>query len=275
MADLEKITKEVKGQQIQKGRSVQNAEIKPHRSLKACGLHCIKIKDIGVKAGKTTLIEHINLHVHCGKLTVIIGPNGAGKTTLIKAVLGEIPHSGEIEFRDMRNNDISNMNLKIGYVPQHLNIGKNNPTSVYDMFAGYISKIPVFLKKSKKVSGQIINQLKLFEAQDLLDKQVGELSGGELQRVLLSIACTPVPNLLLLDEPVSGIDRNGMKLFYRNIDMLKHHYDLAMVVVSHDFTFVEKYADYVILLDKTIKKEGTPTEVLMSDEFREMFGKVI
>lgn len=236
----------------------------------ACGLHCIKMQDIGVTIGKTKIIEHINLHIHCGRLTVIIGRNGAGKSTLIKAMLGEIKHEGKIEFNDMKNNRMAD--LTIGYVPQHLNIEKNTPTSVYDMFASYISQVPVFFRKSKKVYEKVYNQLKLFEAQGLIDKQVCDLSGGELQRVLLSIACTPVPNLLLLDEPVSGIDRNGMELFYKNIDMLKKNYDLALILVSHDLEFVERYADYVILLDKTIIKEGTPKEVLNSKEFNEVFG---
>lgn len=235
-----------------------------------CGLHCIKMKDIGVKAGKSVIIEHVNLHIHCGRLTVIIGRNGAGKSTLIKAVLGEIRHSGTIEFRDMRNRSIQD--LRIGYVPQHLNIEKNTPTSVYDMFASYISNVPVFFRKSRSLEQRIRNSLELFQAQDLVDKQLCDLSGGELQRVLLSIACKPVPNLLLLDEPVSGIDQNGMELFYHNLAMLKKNYDLAMVLVSHDLDFVEKYADSVILLDRTVLKEGTPKQVFTSDAFKEIFG---
>lgn len=238
-----------------------------------CGLHCIKMNDISVKAGRTTLIENINLHVHCGNLTVIIGRNGAGKSTLIKAILGEVKHGGTIEFRDMRNKSIED--LSIGYVPQNLNIDKNSPTNVYDMFAGYVSRVPVFLHKSKKVYNMIKERLALFEAQELIDKQVGDLSGGELQRVLLSIACTPVPNLLLLDEPVSGIDKNGMELFYKNINMLKKQYDLALILVSHDLDFVKKYADHVILLDKTIVKEGTPQIVFNSREFKEIFSENI
>lgn len=236
----------------------------------ACGLHCIKVKDFSVKVGNTVLLEHINLHIHCGRLTVIIGRNGAGKSTLIKAMLGEIRHEGTIEFKDMKLNAFRQ--LQIGYVPQYLNIDKNTPASVYDMFAGYISKIPVFFHRSKRVYESIKERLELFAAADLIDRQVGELSGGELQRVLLSIACTPVPNLLLLDEPVSGIDRNGIELFYRNIEMLKNTYDLAMILVSHDLEFVEKYADYVILLDKTIICEGSPEKVLSSREFKEIFG---
>ncbi len=235
-----------------------------------CGLHCIKMNDIGVRIGRETIIEHVNLHIHCGKLTVIIGRNGAGKSTLIKAILGEVRHTGTIEFRDMRDKSVQD--LRVGYVPQHLNFEKNTPTSVYDMFASYISNVPVFLKRTKALKERIRQSLSMFEAQGLMEKQLGDLSGGELQRVLLSIACDPVPNLLLLDEPVSGIDRNGMELFYENIHGLKKNCDLAMILVSHDLDYVEKYADNVILLDKTVRKQGSPAQVFASREFHEVFG---
>ncbi len=235
-----------------------------------CGFHCIKIKDFAVTVGNDKILEHINLHIHCGQLTTVIGKNGAGKSTLIKAILNEIPHEGTIEFRDMKNNMFQH--LKIGYVPQHLNIEKNTPTSVYDLFASYITDIPVFFHKSKKVYEKIERQLEKFEAKDLIDKTVCDLSGGELQRVLLSLATMPVPNLLILDEPVSGIDKNGMELFYKQIDDLKRSCDLSVILVSHDLEYVEKYSDHVVLLDKTIVKEGKPKTVFQSEEFREIFG---
>lgn len=248
----------------------------------SCGSHCIQIQDIGVTIGNQQILNHVNLHVHCGKLTVVIGRNGAGKSTLIKAILGEIPHTGNVQFhytshksneKNLQASKTKNLReLKIGYVPQHLNIAKNTPTSVYDMFASYISNRPVFLMKSKKLYDKIKSQLKHFAADQLIDKAVCDLSGGELQRVLLSIATMPIPNLLLLDEPVSGIDQNGMELFYRNIVDLKDHYDLAAILVSHDLEYVAKYADYVVLLDKEIIKEGTPEEVFESDEFQRVFG---
>lgn len=249
----------------------QEAIKRKYRILKPpCGLHCIKMNDIGVRIGREMIIEHINLHIHCGRLTVIIGRNGAGKSTLIRAILGEIRHMGTIEFRDMRDKSIQD--LRIGYVPQHLNFEKNTPTSVYDMFASYISNVPVFLRKTKTLKERIFQSLAMFQAQELMDKQLGDLSGGELQRVLLSIACDPVPNLLLLDEPVSGIDRNGMELFYEHINSLKKKCDLAMILVSHDLDYVEKYADNVILLDRTVLKEGTPAQVFASSQFHEVFG---
>ncbi|MDD4112681.1 MAG: metal ABC transporter ATP-binding protein [Herbinix sp.] len=245
-------------------------DIYDHNNDSACGLHCIKINNITVRAEEQTIIENINLHIHCGKVTAIIGRNGAGKTTLIRAILGEIKHSGGIEFMDLKDKTMKD--LRIGYVPQYVNIEKNTPMSVYDLFAGYVSNAPIFFKKNKKVYEKVKEQLAIFEAQDLIDKRACDLSGGELQRVLLAIAITPVPNLLLLDEPVSGIDRNGMDLFYKNIQTLKENYDLAMIVISHDFEFVRKYADHVILLDKTILKEGSFEEIRQCDDFKKVFG---
>ncbi len=253
-------------------------EIKPYeskimkksRNQSACGLHCIRMNGITVRDGNQTIIENINLHIHCGKITALIGKNGGGKSTLIKAILGERRHEGSIEFNDLKNKMMQR--LQIGYVPQHFNMDKNTPMSVYDLFAAYICSSPVFLRKNKKVYHRIKEQLAIFDAQDLIDKRASDLSGGELQRVLLSIAITPVPNLLLLDEPVSGIDHNGLQLFYQYVACLKRDYDLAMIIVSHDFDFVKKFADHVILLDKHIIKEGSPSEVLESKEFHSVFG---
>ncbi|MFA9465454.1 MAG: metal ABC transporter ATP-binding protein [Velocimicrobium sp.] len=236
-----------------------------------CGFHCIKIKNFKVTIGDTKILENINLHIHCGELTAIIGKNGAGKTTLMRAILNEIKHEGTIEFKDIRNNTYPN--LKIGYVPQHLNIAKNTPTSVYDLFASFMSRVPVFLWKSKKTEAKIREQLQKFEVEDLMDKPVCDLSGGQMQRVLLSVATYPTPNLLILDEPVSGIDRNGLELFYKNINYLKNNDDLAIILVSHDLKYVEKYADRVVLLDQTIQKEGRPDEVFSSKEFVQIFGE--
>lgn len=237
---------------------------------KPCGFHRVVIENLKVQAGATTILEDVSLSIACGALTVIIGKNGAGKSTLIKAILKEIPYDGLIEFRDLKDNTIGN--LRVGYVPQHLNIEKNAPVSVYDLVAAYTTNVPVFLHKSKRLYQEITERLQVFEGGALIDKQVGDLSGGELQRVLLTIACTPVPNLLILDEPVSGIDRNGRKLFYKILNDLKQQYDLSIILVSHDLELTAEYADSVVLLDRTVLKEGHPTEVMGSEEFKEVFG---
>lgn len=239
---------------------------------KACGLHCTKINNIGVKIGNDVILKDVSIHIHCGELTVIIGRNGAGKSTLLKAILGEIEHTGNIIFVDQKDNITKK--IKMGYVPQSINVEKHMPTTVYDFFASCITHIPVFLRKDKIIYNEIKEHLKVFGAEELIDKSIGDLSGGELQRVLIAVATKPIPNLLILDEPVSGIDRNGIKEFYNIISKLKSEYDMSIILVSHDLDLAKKYADKVILLDKEVIKEGTPESVFNSLEFRNRFGEL-
>lgn len=235
-----------------------------------CGYCCTKIRNINVSFGKKEVLKNVNIHIHCGKLTVIIGENGAGKSTLIKAILGEVKHKGVILFKDKEN---SRDKIKIGYVPQKLDI-ENSPATVYDVVTSYTSNSPVFAIKNKNKYEEIKKHLKEFGADKLIDSKINSLSGGQLQRVMLAIATMPYPDLLLLDEPISGIDRNGKEQFYKTIAELKENHDLAIILVSHDFEYVKKYADKVILLDKTIIAKGKPEEVLKSKEFIERFGEV-
>ena len=239
---------------------------------KACGLHCTKINNISVKFGNYVILKNVSIHIHCGELTVIIGRNGAGKSTLLKAILGEVEHKGNIIFTDEKDN--LTKKIKIGYVPQKLNIEKHMPTTVFDMFASCISYIPVFMKKDKKIYKEIKEHLKIFGVDRLIDKSIGDLSGGELQRVLIAMATKPIPNLLILDEPVSGIDKNGIRDFYQILNRLKAEYDMSIILVSHDLELANQYADRVILLDKEVIKEGTPQEVFESLEFKNRFGEL-
>lgn len=236
---------------------------------KACGAHCIKISDINVRFGDEVVLKDVNIHLHCGQLVALIGPNGAGKSTLIKSILGEMKHTGKVTFRNLVKGKSEKM--KIGYVPQSLNIERDIPVTVYDLFASYISCYPVWLPKRKSLYEKIVRQLSIFSIEDCIDKQVGKLSGGELQRVLLSIAITPMPNLLILDEPVSGIDHNGVMDFYRIVDTLKRDNDMAILLVSHDLDLVKEYADKVLLLNHEVICEGTPAEVYDNPRFHEIF----
>ena len=239
--------------------------------IKPCGFHCIKMKDLGVKFGDQVVLEHINLHIHCGSLTAIIGRNGAGKSTLVKAILDDIPHEGTIEFKNTEDGRMKK--LRIGYVPQSLNLEPNAPMDVYDLIASFCYRYPVFFKK-KKIYQEIKEALQVFDAEDLIDKQVGKLSGGELQRVLLSMAVMDNPDLLLLDEPVSGIDKNGMDLFFEKMDYLRKNFDMSIILISHDLDYVARYADKVVLIDKTVLADGTPKKVYESDAFHQVFGGV-
>ena len=236
---------------------------------KPCGLHCIRINNMGVRFADREVLKDINLHIHCGTMTAIIGRNGAGKSTFIRAILNEIPHEGEITFRNTENGQVKH--LRIGYVPQSINIEKNTPMDVYDLIAAFRYRTPVFLKR-KQTEEEIREALSEFAAAEFIHKSIGNLSGGELQRVLLSMAVMDEPDLLLLDEPVSGIDKNGMDLFYEKMKYLKENHDLAVVIISHDLDYVAKYADKVVLMDQTVLSEGTPEEVYQSKAFREVFG---
>lgn len=232
-----------------------------------CNFCCTKIDKLTVKIDKKKILDNVSMHLHCGQVTMLVGKNGAGKSTLIKSILNEIEYTGSITFSSKHKESTK---LTIGYVPQKLEI-EASPMSVYDMLAASSSKVPVFLKRGRRTYTQILNHLKEFGADKLIDKRVCDLSGGELQRVLIAMATKPYPELLIMDEPVSGIDAKGKKDFYKIIDKLKHEHDIAILIVSHDLEYIKEYADKVVLLNKKVLKSGTADEVLNSEEFKEEF----
>lgn len=234
-----------------------------------CNFCCTKIKNICVKSeNNTDILNNVNFHLHCGELTVILGKNGAGKSTLLKAIIGEINHSGSIEFSSRHT---TNNKLTIGYVPQKLNL-ENSPISVYDLICSFSGTKPTFLYKSKEEYEKIREHLREMNAEQLIDKKVSSLSGGELQKILIAIATLPYPELLILDEPVSGIDAKGKDVFYKLIDKIKKNHDISILMVSHDFDKVKEYADKVVLLNKKILVTGSVDEVFSSEAFSKEFG---
>jgi zinc transport system ATP-binding protein len=240
------------------------------KSKNSCsGLCCTKIQNFGVKRGNTDILTDVNVHVHCGELTALIGPNGAGKSTLLKAILGEIKHSGSLQFMSVSGGHGGKP--VIGYVPQSLGIDRSAPANVLDLFVATGSKRPAWLPVAKNIRNRAEDCLDRVGVKYLLNRRLGALSGGEIQRVMLALALEPVPDLLLLDEPVSGVDQNGMKAFYERVSTLRSEYDLSIIIVSHDLELIPTYADRVILLDKTILASGSPDEVYSSDAFSEVF----
>lgn len=237
----------------------------------ACsGLCCTKIENFGVRKGTLSILENVNIHIHCGELTAIIGPNGAGKSTLLKALLGEIPHTGELKF--MGTGGVRGDMPVIGYVPQHLDFDPGTPTSVLDLFIASCSRKPAWFFKPSGIKKRALEGLAKVKAEHLLNRRLGALSGGELQRVLLALALDPVPNLLLLDEPVSGVDQGGLELFYNTVSELRSNYDLTIILVSHDLELVAKYADRVVLLNRTVITSGTPRQVFNDERTLKIFG---
>ena len=242
----------------------------PHQN--ACGLCHIGVENLSVVREGQTLLKNVSMHIHCGQLTALVGQNGAGKTTLIRALLGELPYTGQVRHLDGEQLPLSH--IRIGYVPQHLDFDKEMPLTVQDFMAASLSRRPVWLGVSARVRYRILEALEQVKATDLIDAPLGKLSGGEMQRVLLALALTPAPDLLVLDEPVSGVDQNGLALFLETVLNLRQSHHMAMLLVSHDLSLVEKYADHVVLLDKEVRKQGTPQEVFSSDAFRDIFKGV-
>ena len=243
-----------------------------HFFNKACAdACCLRIQDLAVKAGSSVILHDINLHMHCGEITALIGPNGAGKSTLLKAILGQQEHGGFIAFSSpgVRHK----RKLTIGYVPQSPNFDPGESISVADLFACCKSKRPAFTGISKSMTSTIEESLKKVNAENLIYKKVGTLSGGELQRVLLALALEPLPNILILDEPLSGVDVEGIESLMNMLDEIRKTYDLSILMTTHDFNSVKQYADQVVLIDKTILAKGTPSIVLESEAFSSAFGK--
>lgn len=242
-----------------------------HSHGSGCGHSCcLRIQDLGISIGNQRILNNVNLHVHCGELVALIGPNGAGKSTLIKAILGQKEYSGVISFSVPGQR---NRKAKIGYVPQSPTFDPGDPMSVADLFACCMSKRPAFLGISKSMRQKITDCLSRVHGESLIDKTVGTLSGGELQRVLLALALEPIPNILILDEPLSGVDVEGIASLMDMLDEIRKEYDLSILMTTHDFTTLSKYADQVVLIDKEILCRGTAQEVLQSPEFDRVFHR--
>ena len=241
------------------------------RSADDCGhLCCTKVEDFAVSFGRAEIFSGVNLHVHCGQLTALIGPNGAGKSTLLRAILGEVPHKGRLSYTDAAGKRAGHP--VIGYVPQYLRFDVSSPTSVMDIFMACLSHRPVWLFPTKSLRPRVLKSLARVRAEHLIDRRLGALSGGELQRVLLALALDPAPDLLLLDEPVSGVDQNGLELFYQLVAELRAEEDMAIILISHDLNLVAKYADQVVLLDHAVVVSGTPAEVFGDVRTKKIFG---
>ncbi len=241
-------------------------------SVNGCGLCKISINNLSVKKGADVLLSDVSFELHCGELTAVIGVNGAGKTTLVKSILGEIRHEGSVSFESHHGEKINK--VTIGYVPQHLHFDRSAPVSVEDFLLASRTHTPVFLGRKKALLAEIDEALENVGCLDLKKRKLGELSGGELQRVMLVNALYPLPELLILDEPVSGVDAKGSEIFYESILNLKKNYHMAIAMVSHDLGIVKEYADNVVLMNKTVLKTGSAREVFESPEFKNSFFSV-
>lgn len=211
-------------------------------------MYIIEVNNLTVNYGLLTALEEINFKIKEKEFLGIIGPNGGGKTTLIKAILGlkEIS-SGNI---------IINSEKAIGYVPQFSSFDKKFPISVFDVvlmgrLSGKLKFFKKYSKEEKKYAENIMEKLGII---DLRNRQIGQLSGGQLQKVLIARALITNPDILILDEPTASIDSNT-KIDIYNI-LKKLNYEKTIIIVSHDMEDIFKYVDSILCVNKKAHYHG-------------------
>lgn len=235
-------------------------------------LPLVAIRDLSVELGGHLVLSRVTADIVRGRITALIGLNGSGKTTLLRTIVGEYPYRGLIKFfcgHDHTHPRPEN----VGYVPQRLTLDARLPLTIRDIFGLALSRRPHFLGVPRWVSKRAEKLLQRVGMAGVLDRPVEGLSGGQLQRVLLSLALEPSPELLLLDEPAAGIDFKDQKKFYELIGTINRETGITIVLVSHDLNMVNAHADNVLCLkDGTIRCQGPPDEILTPANLSVTFG---
>ena len=216
----------------------------------------LKVKNLNVRLGNEEIINGLSFEAEKGDVLTILGPNGAGKTVLLKTLLGLLPYQGKIHWMP---------GIKIGYVPQRLPFVKDIPLSIQEFFK---------LKGAgEKEAKEILSLVGLNE--DFLGKRMGDLSSGQFQRILVAWSLSLNPQILLFDEPTTGIDIGGEETIYGLLAKLKEERNLTILLVTHDLSVVYKFSNYVICLNRCPICQGFPKEVLTSETLQKLYGEEV
>ena len=214
----------------------------------------VKLENAGVQRMSKWLVKGISFEISQGQIVTLIGPNGSGKTTTAKMILN-IMNADEGQIT--RNTD------KMAYVPQKINIDWTMPLRVID-----------FMKITNNLNNnQVIESLTTTGVDKLLYNQIHNLSGGEFQRVLIARAIAKKPDLLVLDEPVQGVDYNGEIALYNLIKKISVNLNCGILLISHAMHFVMSTTDHVVCLNGHICCSGTPSSVVKNPEYIKLFGE--
>ena len=214
----------------------------------------VKLNNAGFRQKEKWLVEGVSLEVKKGKIVTLIGPNGSGKSTTAKIALGIYKNiEGTVEkYTD-----------KVGYVPQKISIDWTLPLRVND-----------FMILTENINDNAINEaLSLTGVIHLKNKNLGSLSGGEFQRVLLARAISKKPDLLVLDEPVQGVDFTGEIALYELIKKISDTLNCGILLISHDLHTVMSATDHVVCLNGHVCCSGTPSDVARNNEYKALFGE--
>jgi zinc transport system ATP-binding protein len=227
----------------------------------------ITLDRVNVNRNGTSILKSITAIVPRGGVTGLIGPNGSGKTTLLMAILGQIGYTGRIEF-----GFDGNRRPRVGYVPQRFQFDRGMPISVLDFMTLGRQRMPLWFGVHAPYRQKSIDMLAVVKAEHLLKRRLGVLSGGELQRVLLALALQEDPELLILDEPVAGVDVVGEQLFCELLEQLRKQHGFTQIMVSHNLSVVLAHATHAILINRRMICQGNPREVLKPEMLMATYG---
>ena len=217
----------------------------------------LSVSDLTVAFGSHAIVEDLSFKVNQGDGVAIIGPNGAGKTVLLKALLGLIPYRGEIRW---------SQGVRLGYVPQKIVADRQLPLSARDFLSAKVR----FLKLPGNELERVSTELSLTE--QLLDANIGTLSGGQFQKVLIAFALLGGPNVLLVDEPTASLDELSEERIYELLQSLQKKNGMTILLVSHDLSVVYRNADFVLCLSKGKPCMGPPKEILTPAMLEELYA---
>lgn len=229
----------------------------------------INTKNLNVFYNENKVLKDIQLEVIPGRITGIIGPNGAGKSTLIKAILNIVPHSGEI----LINGEVSKKQLKkIAYVEQKSDIDHTFPIKVKECVSlGTYTGLKLFQKLGAKEWSRVFEALQKVNLLDYENRQIGELSGGQFQRVLLARCLVQEADYIFLDEPFVGIDSISEKIIMDILQDLKHQ-GKTILIVHHDLSKVKEYFDDIIILNRELIAYGPINESFSQKNLKKAYG---
>ncbi|MDR2161680.1 MAG: metal ABC transporter ATP-binding protein [Desulfovibrio sp.] len=228
----------------------------------------IALRGVSVRRGKVPVLEDIRASIPRRGCTMIIGPNGAGKTTLLWTLLGDIPHSGSIDFAPGRDGG----RPRLGYVPQNARLDQGLPLTVLEFLTLGLQRSPIWLGLRPGARDRALDFLRLVRAEHLAKRRMGVLSGGETQRVFLALALQREPDILLLDEPSAGMDMQGDLLLCDLLEDLRLARAFTQVMVSHDLGLAAHHATHVLCLKRSLLAQGPPEKVFSHEVLTGLFG---
>ena len=218
----------------------------------------LELRGVTVVREGHPLLTNVSFDVEQGTIHFLVGPNGAGKSTLFAALLGMVDFAGSIRFHWRRSG-------RIGYVPQFFSVDRTLPLTVAEFLAMPRQLRPVCTGIARATRARLETMLDRVGLAGHATRPIGALSGGELQRVLLANAIEPTPELLLLDEPATGLDESSARQFETALVGLREASGAGVLMVSHDLAHARRIADRVTLLDREVRRSGPPDEVLTGD----------